>query len=182
MLLQDFLSRATCAWQGPAVWGGVVESSETSGVGRPSTRRSRLSASLSVHFVFLNQLPPVCMKQAARTLHPGLKPPGVGWQKLPPSLSCLSSRQPCDRFPVTACNPASTRCELYLRSCELHEQRRWERRTTEGAEGVPFVWKKEKVQGGWPKSQPLPSLSSETQLQPGASAHVTWPVLVIGGL
>ena len=47
---------------------------------------------------------------------------------------------------------------------------------------LPFVQKKEKVQGGWPKSQPLPSLSSETQLQPGASAACAWPALIIDGL
>lgn len=46
----------------------------------------------------------------------------------------------------------------------------------------PFVRKKEKVQGGWPKGQPLPSLSSETQLQPGASAACARPALVIDGL
>ena len=55
--------------------GGVVENSETLGIGRPSTRKSRVSASLSIHFIFLNQLPPVRIKQAVHTLNPNLKLP-----------------------------------------------------------------------------------------------------------
>ena len=84
------LARAGCGGRVVGWW----RAPKTSGIGRPSTRRSRVSASLSIHFIFLNQLPPVRIKQAVHTLNPNLKRPGVRWEKLPPSLSCLSSRRP----------------------------------------------------------------------------------------